>query len=306
MTVLANEIWVEKYRPTRIDDLILKEKATLKKFLGQPRSMPSFIFTSSSPGTGKTSTAKVIIKELSCDSMMINSSDERGIDTVRDKVSFFVKSLSTDGSKRCVFMDEADGLTLPAQDSLRNLMETFSDNSFFIFSCNDVSKIQKPVVSRCTIMDFATPDKQEIKTKLEYICSQEKVAMASERLDTLIDMFYPDIRSMVKTLQEIKISGRELIVQDLTFIEFFNAIERKDFEYLRQKTYSGEFDYQGFNKWCFRFIGQNWKEWGLERTSKALKLLADTEKNWQLGATLDVLFFANIIGVMEVLENERG
>jgi len=301
MTELHNEIFVEKYRPNRLDNLILKEKNVLKKFLENPKSIPSFIFTSASPGTGKTSTARAIIKELNCDSLMINSSDERGIDTIRDKVSFFVKSLSTNGAKRCVFLDEADGLTLPAQDSLRNLMESFSDNSFFIFSCNDISKIQKPVVSRCTVLDFATPDKQEIKTKLEFICSQEKISTDSGRLDTLIDMFYPDIRSMIKSLQEIKISGRELISQDLSFIEFWNAIEKKDFEYLRQTTYGGEFDIVGFNKWCFRFVGENWKEWGLEKSSAALRLLADTEKNWQLGATLDVLFFANVLGVMEII-----
>ena len=135
LTPVQNAIYTEKYRPSSFDELIGDHKDIIQKYLDKPMEMPSFIFYSNSPGTGKTSMAKVIVKALKCDSEVINSSDERGIDVIREKVSLFARSMSSnDKTKKCVFMDEADGMLKAAQDSLRNLMETYASNCFFIFS----------------------------------------------------------------------------------------------------------------------------------------------------------------------------
>lgn len=114
-----NLVWTEKYRPDKIDGIVGDFREKLKAYLKNPLSIPNFIFYSKSPGCGKTTSGKAIIKELGCDSLIINSSDDRNIETVRDKVKQFAMTMGTkDGLKRCVFLDEADGMCLPVGTKL--------------------------------------------------------------------------------------------------------------------------------------------------------------------------------------------
>ena len=155
MTPLHRQIWTEAYRPQVFNDVIIDKKSLIENYLKEPNTIPSFLFSSAKPGTGKTTTAKIIAKTLKCDILSLNSSDERGIDTVRDKIKAFAESMSSlEGMKRCVFMDEADRSTSTAQDALKNIIETYSDNCFFIFTCNDISKITEPIRSRCVLINF--------------------------------------------------------------------------------------------------------------------------------------------------------
>ena len=130
-TELQNIIWTELFRPTKLDDLILEDKALIIKYLENPKAVPSFLFYSSKPGTGKTSTAKIIAKHLGSDLLMINSSDERGIDMIREKVKLFAGSMSTkEGVKRCIFLDEIDGLCLDENTNIlvyqENILKSIS------------------------------------------------------------------------------------------------------------------------------------------------------------------------------------
>jgi DNA polymerase III delta prime subunit len=301
MTELQTLIWIEKYRPAKFEDLILNKKDGLLKYLHNPKAMPSFIFYSSKPGTGKTSAAKIIIDYLKCDSLCINSSDERGIDTIRDKIKLFAGSLSLSDGKRCVFLDEADGLTKQAQDSLRNLMETYSDNCFFIFSCNDIGKISEPIRSRCVGIDFETPNKADILNRLEYICEKEKIKTEEKVLILLIDSFYPDIRSIIVRLQQHKIDGLPINFDEKEFKAFLEAIKKKDVTYLYEKTYGG-FPIIEFNRWFFIYLFNHWKTIGLDKTAKISLLLADTEKSWNLGTNLPIVFLSNIIEISRFYE----
>ena len=303
MTELQQLIWTEKYRPSKFDDLILQDKEMLIKYLANPKTIPSFIFYSSSPGTGKTSTAKIIIDYLQCDALMLNASDERGIDIVRDKIKQFAYSLSSDlNVKRCVFMDEADALTKQAADSLRNTMEEYADNVFFIFTANDISKIIPPIVSRCQIINFERPNKKDIADRLTEICELEKVSIDGAELDNIVQQYYPDVRRMVNRLQLLKVDNKVSIEDDKkVFADFLVLMQKKDIKAIYSQVYSGTFDIMGFNRWYFRYLFDNYNVAQHEKIRHIAFRLADTERAWNMGANLEVLFLANLLEVCKLL-----
>jgi len=303
MTELQDLIFIEKYRPDKFEDLILANKSLIVKYLDKPKTMPSFIFYSARPGTGKTSTAKIIIKALGCDALLINSSDERGIDTIRDKIKLFSRSLSTDTNiKRCIFLDEADGLTKQAQDSLRNLMEAYSDNCFFIFSCNDINKIIEPLRSRCNEINFEHPNKADIVARLCQIIDNEKLEVEDLEVEKLVDTFYPDIRSMIVRLQQYSIDKTPLSFAEQEFEEFLTLMKKHDVKAVYEKVYSGTFPVMEFNKWMFERVFANYDKIGLEEASRIVLRLADTEKYWNMGANLEIIFIANTLEIMKGLK----
>ncbi len=304
---LQEAVWIEKYRPQTFKDLICPHTESLKKYMKKPKEMPSFIFYSYMPGTGKTSTAQIIAKELGCDFFKINASDDRGIDTIRDLVKGFATSLSFDSDiKRCIFLDEADGLTRLAQEAMKVMMEEYSANSFFIFSCNDISKIEAPIKSRCVVLDFSSPDKKLLKDHLSKIALAEKVEISDSELEALIFEKYPDIRSMISKLQEMKIEDKKYT--DLSkeeFPKFLQAINKKDISYVREKVFSGSFDMRGFVRFLFFRLYANYGKEGnkmtIEKLSRLAFLLADIEKSWELKANAEIVFLANITKIMEIL-----
>ncbi len=144
-------------------------KEKIIKYLEDPASIPHFLLYSKSPGTGKTTLAKAIINELELkrDSLVLNSSDDRKIDTIREKVKEFSMTKGTKpGIRRVVFLDEFDGMLKASQDALRNIMETYASNVFFILTCNNINKVIEPLQSRCLKVAFTYPDKKEVKTFL--------------------------------------------------------------------------------------------------------------------------------------------
>jgi|WetSurSiteA1Bulk_404760.scaffolds.fasta_scaffold02426_14 replication factor C small subunit len=304
MTELHNLFWAEKYRPKRFEDLILDNKATILNYLNNPKSIPSFIFYSSNPGTGKTSTAFLIAQYLNCDLKKINSSDERGIDTIRDEVKMFARSLSMSNNKRCIFMDEADSMTRPAQDSLRNLMEEYADNCFFIFTANDISKIIQPIQSRCQIINFERPNKADIFNRLMEISLAEQLKIENlDSLSELIDVYYPDIRKMVSKLQECKVDSKDISIADekIEFEKFIDLMKKKDIKSIYEKVYSGSFEMMQFNKWYFTKLFNEYKVNEFEKTRQIAIRLADTEKAWNLGTNLEVVFLSNILEIIKLL-----
>jgi len=296
MSELKNIIWTEKYRPPTFDSLILEHKEVILNYLKSMDTIPSFIFYSASPGTGKTSCAKVIANETGCDLLIINSSDERGIDVIRDKIKLFAISLSTNGLKRCIFLDEADGLTKPAQDSLRNVMETYSDNCFFILSCNDLSKIIKPIQSRCVLINFEFPPSIEIYDKLIEIAQQEQLEEIN--ISDIISEFYPDIRSMISKLMHITM-GDKLLADNSE--EILELIIKNKYSELYKQVYGGVFNIMAFNKWLFKYFWENQEKYSIDQLKKVSILLADTEKNYNIGANLEVIFLSNILQVSDII-----
>lgn len=302
MNELINKIWVERYRPSKFEDLILSDKESILNFLDSPETIPSFIFYSSKPGTGKTSTAKLVAKYLEADCLTINSSFDRGIDVIRDQIKIFVTSLSSNPKiKRCVFLDEADGLTRQAQDSLRNLMEEYSSNCFFIFTANDVNKIIEPIRSRCQSFCFENPNKTDIFARLSEIAQSEEISVSDKSLQEVIDLNYPDMRKMINFLQIAKLKG-ETNIRNFTseFESFRKLIKEKKIKEIYDLVYNG-FEIEAFNKYYFQKLFDEYKPEHFEVIRTISLRLADNEKFWHLGVNKEIVFISNLLEIMKVI-----
>ena len=193
-------LWVEKYRSQNLDSYVGNEqiKNTISKYLEQ-NDIQNFIFYGTA-GTGKTTLAKLIVNNLDCDYLYINASDERGIDTIRDKVQGF-SSVASFKPLKVVILDEADFLTIQAQASLRNIIETFARTTRFILTCNYIERIIDPLQSRCQVLKIIPPSKQEVAYHIMDVLKKEEVDCSTDDLKLVVNQFYPDIRKMLNTLQ---------------------------------------------------------------------------------------------------------
>jgi replication factor C small subunit len=191
---------VEKYRSKVLDEYVGNEhiKKTIEQYLGQ-NDIQNLIFYGPA-GTGKTTLAKLIVNNLNCDYLYINASDERGIETIRDKVSGFASTASFKPLK-VVILDEADFLTIQAQASLRNVIETFSRTTRFIMTCNYVERIIDPLQSRCQVLKIIPPSKKEVAVHLAKVMAHEAISYDVEDIKTIVNQYYPDLRKCLNTIQ---------------------------------------------------------------------------------------------------------
>ena len=196
-----NTLYVERFRPTELKYYVGNEnvKETIQKYLDQG-DIQNFIFYGPA-GTGKTTLAKIIVKNLDCDYLYINASDENGIDTIREKVKGFASAASWKGIK-VVILDEADFITIQGQAALRNVIETFSRSTRFILTCNFVERIIDPLQSRCQVLKIVPPTKMDVYHHLTWILADQlSLSYQSEDIKSLIVKYYPDMRKMLNVLQ---------------------------------------------------------------------------------------------------------
>ena len=196
-----NTLYVERFRPTELQYYVGNEnvKETIQKYLDQG-DIQNFIFYGPA-GTGKTTLAKIIVKNLDCDYLYINASDENGIDTIREKVKGFASSASWKGIK-VVILDEADFITIQGQAALRNVIETFSRSTRFILTCNFIERIIDPLQSRCQVLKIVPPSKTDVYNHLDWILKDQlSISYKPEDLKSLIVQYYPDMRKMLNVLQ---------------------------------------------------------------------------------------------------------
>tara|TARA_B110000977_G_C11069501_1_gene489053 strand:- start:1139 stop:2053 length:915 start_codon:yes stop_codon:yes gene_type:complete len=191
---------VEKFRPVKLENYVGNEhiKKTINQYLNQ-NDIQNLIFYGPA-GTGKTTLAKLIVKNLDCDYLYINASDERGIETIRDKVSGFASTASFKPIK-VVILDEADFLTIQAQASLRNVIETFSRNTRFIMTCNYVERIIDPLQSRCQVLKIVPPSKSDVAKHIAWILGEENTGFELDDIKIIVNQFYPDLRKCLNTIQ---------------------------------------------------------------------------------------------------------
>ena len=215
---MSDFLWVEKYRPRKIQDCILSEdlKQTFLEFV-KKKEIPNLLL-SGTAGTGKTTVARALCDEIGADYIIINGSDEgRQIDTLRNKIKNFAStiSLTKDANHKVVIIDEADYMNAESvQPALRNFIETFFNNCRFIFTCNYKNKIIPALHSRCTVIDFRIVNGQKVKTatqlmdRLSIILKDEGVEFDKKVLAEVIQKYYPDFRRTINELQRYSVRGK--------------------------------------------------------------------------------------------------
>lgn len=264
---------VEKYRPQTIDDMI-----GLKLNFNIDDNIPHLLL-SGSPGVGKTTLAKIIVKILNCDHIILNASEERGIQVVRDKIQVFASTQSKDSNIKIVILDEADFLTQESQTALRNIIETYSANTRFILTCNYPQKIIDPLKSRCILVKFDNIKKEDIIKRLEYICKNEQIPYEISAFEKIIDQTGTDIRASINKIEELK-DGVLLsnIKNDIKLTdEIFNLIKQKDFINSRQKYLDGHIEPEDFIKNLYFTIFNSSES--IEYKQKAILILSE-EYRW--------------------------
>ena len=214
---MSDFIWVEKYRPTTIDECILPEriKQTFQEFV-KKGEIPNMLL-SGPPGIGKTTVAKALCHQIGADYYVINGSDEgRFLDTVRNNAKNFAStvSLTSDSKHKVIIIDEADNTTSDVQLLLRASIEEFSRNCRFIFTCNYKNKIIEPLHSRCSVVDFNINKRDkptiaaEFFKRINYILEEEKIEADKKVLAELINKHFPDWRRVLNELQRYSVGGK--------------------------------------------------------------------------------------------------
>ena len=202
------QLWVEKYRPRRIDDIINQDhvKQRIKEFL-KLGDLPHLLFYGP-PGVGKTTMALAIAYELYGDKwrenvLELNASDERGIAVIREKVKEFARSLPTVGTVRfrLIILDEADNMTSDAQQALRRIMEVYYQTARFILIANYLSGIIEPIQSRCAVFRFSPLPKEAVFSRLREIASSEGVEVTDDGLEAIWEISQGDMRKAINILQ---------------------------------------------------------------------------------------------------------
>jgi replication factor C small subunit len=208
-----NSLWVEKYRPKDLSDYIGNEP--LKKRVAawiESRDIPHLLLYGKA-GTGKTTLGKMITKQIPCDYLYINASDENNVDTVRTKIKSFASSMGFNELK-IVLLDECDFLTGNAQAALRNLMEQFSMTTRFILTCNYHEKIIEPIVSRCQTFNIIPPGRKDVAIHLAKLLAKQGVKAQPDDIALIVNKGYPDIRKVINNAQQNSINGTLEIVKD--------------------------------------------------------------------------------------------
>jgi replication factor C small subunit len=269
-----NTLLNEKYRPDNLDNYVGNSnlKSTLAKQLSQ-NDIQNYLFYGPA-GTGKTTLAKLIVNNLDCDSLYINASDERGIETIRDKVSGFA-SVASIKPLKVVILDESDFLTIQAQASLRNVIETFSRTTRFILTCNFVERIIDPIQSRCQTFKIVPPTKKEVAVHITGICDKENTGYEIPSIGKLVNKYYPDIRKMLNTVQASTVDGHlqlddSLLVSSSYMDSVLDELKQSNYKNIRQIIAdSGVDDYEEL----FKFLYENASEYMPDKEGTAAILI---------------------------------
>ena len=239
-------LWVEKWRPNKISDCILPEaiKSSFQEFVNQNK-IPNLLIAGS-PGVGKTTIAKALCQEVGCDYIVINGSDENGIDVLRGKIKNYASSVSLSGGRKVIIIDEADYLNANSlQPALRNAIEEFSINCSFIFTCNYKNRIIEPLHSRCSVIDIKInrEDKQKLMAqffkRVCWILDEEKITYNKEVVAQVVAKYFPDNRRVLNELQRYSMSGTIDVgllsqVSDIQITPLVKALKEKSFADVRK------------------------------------------------------------------------
>ena len=242
----TNQIWVDKYRPQTLGEIIGQDHFVkrVKAFINS-KSLPHLLFAGA-PGTGKTTTALVVARELYGENGMkgnfleLNASDDRGIDVIRNQIKEFAKLKSlTDVPYKIICLDEADSLTKDAQQALRRTMEKYSSSCRFILSCNELAKILDPIQSRCVIFRFKRLDGKSLNILLSKVEKEEKLKIDKNAKTLLVEISQGDVWRLLNTLQAATSINKKVNLKLIN--EIIDIIKPKEIEEMINHAISGDF-----------------------------------------------------------------
>ena len=246
-------LWTEKYRPQSVGDCILPErlKKPFQEYVNQ-KQIPNLLL-SGGAGVGKTTVAKAMCNQIDADYIMINGSDESGIDVFRTKIKDFASSMSFTGGRKVIIIDEADYLSANAQAAFRNAIEEFAVNCSFIFTCNFKNKIIEPLHSRCAVIEFGLKASEKSSMagqffkRIQTILATEEITYETPVVAELIKKHFPDFRRVINELQRFSKFGNidtgvlSQIV-DVSLNDIIKFIKDKDFGAIRKWVASNDVD----------------------------------------------------------------
>ena len=269
MESVKHSLWVEKYRPTQLDNYIgndhLKSKVSVYLESGD---IPHLLLFGRA-GTGKTTLAKLLVNNIDCDYLYINASDENSVDVVREKVKNFASTLGFKDMK-VIILDECDYITPNAQAALRNLMETFSKNCRFILTCNYVERIIDPIQSRCQSFQIIPPDRKQVAQHLANILTNESVEYDIKDIVTIVNSGYPDIRRVINGSQR-QVVNSKLVIDENTITQ--NDYKTKVLDIIQTQD----------KKNAFQNIRQLLADSKVTDFSDLFRLMFDTVDDWGKG-----------------------
>ena len=299
-------LWIERYRSQTLEEYIgndvVKERVAA---CIAANDIPHFIF-SGTAGTGKTTLAKLIVKNIKCDYLYLNASDENGIDVIREKVKGFA-STATFQPLKVVILDEADFLTQPAQAALRNLIEEYSVVTRFILTCNYIERLIEPIQSRCEVHVLKPPTKGAVA---KHICTNildvEEIEYDLKEVGMLVNEFYPDIRSIIKNLQAgVKDNKYTWVALNTDWLNQIVAVlksrDKKAWYTIRQIVANAQVD--DFQS-AYRYMFENLEEFSNGHDAELSVILDDFI--WRAGVVPDkeINFAACIAKILETTKKQ--
>lgn len=299
-----NTLFVEKYRPKKLEDYIgndhLKEKVA--EFI-KTNDIPHLLFYGKA-GTGKTTLAKLIVGNINCDHIVINASDERGVETIRNKVKGFASTVGFK-DKKIIILDEFDYMTPDAQAMLRNLMETFSQHCRFILTCNYVEKVISPIKSRCQSFQIVPPTKKDVAIHISKILTKEGIKFEIKDLVPIIDASYPDIRQIIGTCQSnstnkvLKLDTQKILDSDIKVkvIEILKSKDTARNKYVHIRQAIADSRIQDFTD-IYTYLYEKLDEYAEGQTSAVILLLSEGQYKDALVIDKEITFMATLINVI--------
>ena len=302
-----NTLWVEKYRPSKLEDYVGNEhlKNKVEGYL-ESGDVPHLLLYGKA-GTGKTTLAKLIVNSIECDYMVINASDENNVDTVRNKVKNFASSMGFKPMKM-IILDEFDYMTPNAQAILRNLMETFSKHCRFILTCNYVEKVIEPIQSRCQSFQIVPPTKKDVAMQISKILKNEEIEFEVKDLVPIIDAAYPDIRKIINTCQLNSIKGKlKVDVQNLLendykakIIDILSSKDDKRNKYMKVRQALIDSKVTDFTD-LYTMLYDKVDEYGGENTANIILLLGDGVSKSAVAIDKEIIAAATLIQILNII-----
>ena len=284
METVKNSLWVEKYRPSSLDTYIGNEhlKSKVEVYL-ESGDLPHLLFYGRA-GTGKTTLAKLLVKNIDCDYLYINASDENSVEIVRDKVKNFASTLGF-AEMKIIILDECDYITPNAQAALRNLMETFSRHCRFILTCNFVERIIDPIQSRCQSFQIIPPDRKQVAQHLSNILDNENIEYQLDDIVTIVNGGYPDIRRVINASQRQVVKGKLVIDEGMTIqndykLQVLDILKTQDkknsFKNIRQVLADSKItDFSDL----FRLLFDTVDDWGRSHIAECILTLSQYQQS---------------------------